>query len=196
MSAYQATISNEEVIAMEVRGFEGEILVVDSAQTMLRAEGLLVGEPILGFDTETRPAFSKGQSYQLALLQLSTRSVAMLFRVQVFPLSSFVIEILQSRDVLKIGAAVPDDIKALNKIAPFSPAGFVDLQNIVGNWGIEQKSVRKMAAIVLGFKVSKAQRLSNWEVQSLTSAQADYAATDAWVCREIYCQLKQCNDRD
>lgn len=188
---FQATITNEEASALDVQGFEGEIIVVDDEASMARAEKVLQNEPLLGIDTETRPAFKKGVVYDLALLQVSTPRVALLFRMQKMPLSKAVLGVMQDAKVLKIGAALRDDIKAMQKMQPFRAAGFVDLQNIVHQWGIEEKSVRKMAAIVLGFKVSKAQRLSNWEAQRLTQAQQLYAATDAWVCLEIYTKLKQ-----
>lgn len=174
---------------MSARSFEGEIVVVDSPQTMARAEKILASQQIIGFDTETRPSFTKGVVYSLSLLQLATESAGLLFRVQMCPLSPTIISILQDPKVLKIGAAVRDDIRALAKVSPFAAAGFVDLQTIVGRWGIEERSVRKLAAIILDFKVSKAQRLSNWEATHLTAAQADYAAMDAWVCREIYMRL-------
>ncbi|MEG1463522.1 MAG: 3'-5' exonuclease [Mucinivorans sp.] len=187
---FEATISNEQASALEVSGFAGEIVVVDDDASMARAEELLAGEKLLGIDTETRPAFQKGTSYPLALLQVSTPEVSLLFRVQKVKLTPRIIAILQDKNVLKIGAALRDDIKALQKTQPFTPAGFVDLQTIIRRWGIEEKSVRKMAAIVLGFKVSKAQRLSNWEAVRLTTAQQAYAATDAWVCLRIYQVLK------
>ncbi|MEG2864783.1 MAG: 3'-5' exonuclease [Mucinivorans sp.] len=187
---FEATISNEQASALEVSGFAGEIVVVDDDASMARAEELLAGEKLLGIDTETRPAFQKGTSYPLALLQVSTPEVSLLFRVQKVKLTPRIIAILQDKNVLKIGAALRDDIKALQKTQPFTPAGFVDLQTIIHRWGIEEKSVRKMAAIVLGFKVSKAQRLSNWEAVRLTTAQQAYAATDAWVCLRIYQVLK------
>ncbi|MEG0163124.1 MAG: 3'-5' exonuclease [Mucinivorans sp.] len=187
---FEATISNEQASALEVSGFAGEIVVVDDDASMARAEELLAGEKLLGIDTETRPAFQKGTSYPLALLQVSTPEVSLLFRVQKVKLTPRIIAILQDKNVLKIGAALRDDIKALQKTQPFTPAGFVDLQTIIPRWGIEEKSVRKMAAIVLGFKVSKAQRLSNWEAVRLTTAQQAYAATDAWVCLRIYQVLK------
>ncbi|MEG1671362.1 MAG: 3'-5' exonuclease [Mucinivorans sp.] len=187
---FEATISNEQASALEVSGFAGEIVVVDDDASMARAEELLAGEKLLGIDTETRPAFQKGTSYPLALLQVSTPEVSLLFRVQKVKLTPRIIAILQDKNVLKIGAALRDDIKALQKTQPFTPAGFVDLQTIIYRWGIEEKSVRKMAAIVLGFKVSKAQRLSNWEAVRLTTAQQAYAATDAWVCLRIYQVLK------
>ncbi len=156
---------------------------------MLKAEKLLSGCSILGFDTETRPSFSKNVHHSLSLLQLSTQKAALLFRVKQFPLSDKIVRVLEDKDVLKIGAAIRDDIKSLNKVAPFEAAGFIDLQTIIYKWGIEEKSVRKMAAIVLGIRVSKAQRLSNWDATKLTTAQMEYAATDAWVCREIYLKL-------
>ncbi len=187
--SFQQKISNEEVAALDLCGFSGEVLVVDDQQSMARAEELLSGEMILGFDTETRPSFSKGVSYGLSLLQLSTASCALLFRVGKYPLSEKVLKVLSSRKVLKIGAAIRDDINAIRKVQRFTPAGFVDLQSVVGQWGIEELSVKKMTAIVLGFRLSKAQRLSNWDASKLSSAQCDYAAMDAWVCREIYLQL-------
>ncbi|MEG1413684.1 MAG: 3'-5' exonuclease [Mucinivorans sp.] len=187
---FQATISNQEASAMQVDGFRGKIVVVDDPLSMARAEKLLANEKILGIDTETRPAFTKGKSYSLALLQVSTPEVALLFRVQKVELSPTIISIMEDSSVLKIGAALRDDIKALQKVKRFTPAGFVDLQTMIYRWGVEEKSVRKMAAIVLGFKVSKAQRLSNWEAQRLTVAQQAYAATDAWVCLRIYQVLK------
>ncbi|MEG0601438.1 MAG: 3'-5' exonuclease [Mucinivorans sp.] len=187
---FQATISNQEASAMQVDGFRGKIVVVDDPLSMARAEKLLANEKFLGIDTETRPAFTKGKLYSLALLQVSTPEVALLFRVQKVELSPTIISIMEDSSVLKIGAALRDDIKALQKVKRFTPAGFVDLQTMIYRWGVEEKSVRKMAAIVLGFKVSKAQRLSNWEAQRLTVAQQAYAATDAWVCLRIYQVLK------
>lgn len=191
MNNFAPHIDSDAVSNLPLRAFEGEILVVDSEHSMRAAEDILRGQHLLGFDTETRPAFRKGQYYDLALMQISTDSIALLFRLQLQPLSAAIVDMLQDESVKKIGAAIRDDIKAVQKMAPFKAAGFVDLQNIVGAWGIEEKSVRKMAAIVLGCKVSKAQRLSNWEAVKLLPAQQQYAATDAWVCREIFLKLTQ-----
>lgn len=186
---FAATVTNEEINQLPVVHFTGKVIVVDSAQKMEQAEQALKNAQIIGFDTETRPAFQKGLMYKMSLLQLSTEDTAILFRLHLVELSPAIVDILQSDKVLKIGAAIRDDIKGLQKIKKHKPAGFVDLQSIVGKWGIEGVSVKKMAAIVLGVKVSKAQRLSNWEAGQLTSAQIDYAAIDAWVCREIYVKL-------
>lgn len=195
---FNPTITNEEVNLLPVAQFNGRILVVDSAQAMDQAEQILHGETLLGFDTETRPAFQKGLKYQMALLQISTHDTALLFRLHSVELSPMIVKILQSPKVLKIGAAIRDDIKGLQKHTKFKAAGFIDLQSIVGEWGLEELSVKKMAAIIMKIKVSKAQRLSNWEATRLTEAQQEYAAIDAWVCREMYSKLivtaKKCDN--
>lgn len=187
---FATTITNDQINELPVVHFTGRVIVVDSQQTMKEAEQVLSGATIIGFDTETRPAFQKGLSYKMSLLQLSTQDTAVLIRLQMVELSPTIIRILQSAAVLKIGAAIRDDIRGLQKVKRYKPAGFIDLQSIVGDWGIESLSVKKMAAIVLGIKVSKAQRLSNWDAQQLTPSQIDYAAVDAWVCREIFVRLK------
>lgn len=184
--SYSSTISNEEVTALELGHLSGEILVVDTPEAMHKADKILQSATILGFDTETRPSFSKKVHHTISLLQLSTSEVSMLFRLKYCELSPTVVSVLESPEVLKIGAAIRDDIKALGTVAKFKADGFVDLQSIINKWGIEEKSVRKMAAIVLGFRVSKAQRLSNWDANVLTRAQMEYAAMDAWVCQRMY----------
>ena len=158
---------------------------------MKQAEEVLSKSKVIGFDTETRPSFAKGVNYKTALLQLSTEDVAFLFRLRKFRLSRGILAIMADKNILKIGAAINDDINGLQKSAgKFIPASFIDLQKEVGKYGIEELSVKKMSAIVLGKKVSKAQRLSNWEAKKLTDAQKMYAATDAWVCLKIYNKLQ------
>jgi ribonuclease D len=187
---YQATITNEAINELPVGRFPGRVLVVDSEETMREAEEVLRGVSVVGYDTETRPSFQKGLKYGMALVQISTADTALLFRVKQVPLSAAVCEMLSSPEVLKVGAAIRDDIRGMRTVAEFRPAGFVDLQGVVGRWGIEELSVKKMAAIVLGIKVSKAQRLTNWEAVRLTEPQQEYAAMDAWVCREMYLRLR------
>ena len=187
--SYRATITNEEASALPVEGWAGRIVVADDAESLAEAERLLESARALGIDTETRPAFQKGVVYPVSLLQLSTDQATVLVRLAKVGLSDALVRLLQDEKTPKIGAALRDDIKALQKIRSFTPRGFVDLQNEVHRWGIEEKSVRKMAAIVLGFKVSKAQRLTNWDAVRLTEAQQRYAATDSWVCLEIWNKL-------
>lgn len=189
MGIFSETISNEEVAALPAGVFDGPIVVVDSEKGLAAACADLVSAGVIGFDTETRPSFRAGVVNRTALLQLSTASRSYLFRLCRMRFDKALVRILENPKVIKVGAAVSGDIQGLQSLRHFRPAGFVDLQNIVGEWGIAEKSVRKMSAIVLGRRISKAQRLSNWEAQQLTGAQQLYAATDAWVCLEIYGRL-------
>ncbi len=187
--AFVANISNDDVAALEAVHFDGRIEVVETPDALTEACKILSKEKLIGFDTETRPSFQAGVSHKVSLLQLSTANVCFLIRLNKLPLSREIIAILSSNEIKKIGADVRNDISALNKLRHFTANGFIDLQNEVGKYGIEDKSLRKISGIVLGKKVSKAQRLSNWAANKLTPQQQMYAATDAWVCIEIYKQL-------
>ncbi len=164
-------------------------MVVDGDEGLAIACNYLLEQRVVGFDTETRPSFQAGVKHKVALLQLSGGDVCFLFRLCSMRLDKAIIKVLEKKDIIKVGAAIHDDLKALQALRRFRPGGFVDLQSIVGDYGIEAKSVRKLAAIVSGIRISKAQRLSNWEASSLTIQQQLYAATDAWVCRDIYLRL-------
>ena len=129
----------------------------------------------------------------VALLQLSSREKTYIFRLSKIGLPKELRDFLSSDRFTKIGLSSRDDIKGLQKLSPFEPAGFIDLQSIAPNYGIEEKSLRKMAAIVLGFRISKAQQLSNWECETLTPKQIRYAATDSWVTKMIYMRLTEQN---
>ena len=153
-----------------------------------RAIAYLRSQKIIGFDTETRPTFSPSQPrYGVALLQLSGPEKAFLFRINNMGMHRRLCSLLANPKVVKVGAAIHDDIRGLQKHHEFSPAAFIDLQKIVCEWGIRDKSVKKMAAIILGIRISK--QLSNWEAETLSEGQCKYAATDAWVCREMYLEL-------
>ena len=188
---YKSSISPEEIAALEMISFPGEIHVIEKqGQDFDDAVSYLSSKPIIGFDTETRPVFSPEQhSNGTALLQLSGKGKAFLFRLQKLGLPRQIAAILSNPDIIKVGAATADDIRGLQRIRLFKAAGFVDLQTIVGNYGITDKSVKKMTAIILGSKISKAQQLSNWEAPVLSASQQKYAATDAWVCLEMYMKL-------
>ena len=187
--AFAAKISNEEVAALEPVHFDGRIVVVDTADALSKASKELAQQTLIGFDTETRPSFTAGVTNKVALLQLSTEDCCYLIRLNKLPLSRDIIAILSSDKIRKIGADVKNDITALNRLRHFTAKGFIDLQDEVVKYGIEDKSLRKISGIILGKKVSKAQRLSNWAAKQLTPQQQMYAATDAWVCIEIYHQL-------
>ena len=188
---FQISINPEEIAALDLASFPGEIVVVDEpGPVMDQAVRYLKRQTVLGFDTETRPTFSPDQpSSGTALLQLSGGGKAYLFRLKKCGLPRSLASVLANPKVLKVGAATLDDVRGLQKITRFSPKGFVDLQNIVWEYGIRDKSVKKMAAIILGVKISKAQQLSNWEADHLSEGQQRYAATDAWICREMYLRL-------
>ena len=188
--AFIESISNEEVAALDMVQFDGEIIVVETPQALEQACEYLSAQRILGFDTETRPSFTAGVTNKVALLQLYGGSKCFLIRLNRVQMSKALTDILHRTDILKIGAAVKNDIVGLSKLRHFTAGGFIDLQDIVENYGIKDKSLRKISGIVLGKKVSKAQRLSNWEAKILTPQQQVYAATDAWVCVEIYENLR------
>lgn len=182
-------ISNEETAALPAIEFKGEIRIIEHERDIVPACKFLMKQAVVGFDTETRPSFRPGVTFRVSLLQLSTPTVCYLFRLNRIPLAKPILQLLENKQVLKIGADVAGDLRSLRQIRHFRDGGFVDLQGIAPEWGIGEKSLRKLSAIVLGKRVSKAQRLSNWEAATLTDKQQLYAATDAWVCTRIYEQL-------
>ena len=188
---FDESITPKEMEKMDFASFPGKIYVIDSVGAEFnRAITYLRSQKIIGFDTETRPTFSQDQPrYGVALLQLSGPDKAFLFRINRMGMHRRLCNLLSSDKVIKVGAAIHDDIRGLQKKRDFNPAAFVDLQKIVWEWGIRDKSVKKMSAIILGFRVSKTQQLSNWEAVNLSDSQCRYAATDAWVCREMYLKL-------
>lgn len=188
---YADKISNEQTAQLPAIEFRGEIRVVDRERDIAEACEYLSRQPVLGFDTETRPSFRPGVMYRVSLLQLSAPGRCYLFRLNKIPLARPIQQLLGNPDVLKIGADVGGDLRSLRKLRRFRDGGFVDLQTLAPQWGIAEKSLRKLSAIVLGMRVSKAQRLSNWEAATLTPKQKLYAATDAWVCTRIYERLLQ-----
>jgi len=188
---FKEKITPEELAQLEMTGFSGKIHVIsEEGPSFDRAIRYLRNQKMIGFDTETRPCFTARQPhYGVALLQLSGAEHAFLFRVNKLGMNRQLRSILSSTKIVKVGAAVHDDIHGLQKLHDFKAASFVDLQQIVAEWGIRDKSVKKMAGIILGIRISKTQQLSNWEAEVLTEAQALYAATDAWVCRAMYQKL-------
>ena len=186
---FVAKIDNNETAQLPAIEFKGEICIIDHEEQIEEACRYLAAQPVLGFDTETRPSFKVGVTYRVSLLQLSSAERCYLFRLNRIPLAKPLLQLLENAQLPKIGADVAGDLRSLGQLRHFRAAGFIDLQQEVGAWGIEEKSLRKMSAIVLGKRVSKAQRLSNWESSTLTDKQQLYAATDAWACLRIYKRL-------
>ena len=182
-------ISNEQTALLPAIEFRGEIRIVEDERDIAAACKYLAEQPVIGFDTETRPSFRPGVTFRVSLLQLSSPEVCYLFRLNRIPLDKAILQLFENKRLLKVGADVAGDLRSLRQIRHVRDAGFIDLQAIAPEWGIAEKSLRKLSAIVLGQRVSKAQRLSNWEAATLTDKQQLYAATDAWVCTRIYDRL-------
>ena len=178
---FNKTVDATVLEKLPLAAFEGEIHVIDKQDKEFEhAIRYLKTKKILGFDTESRPCFSPDQPHY---------GVSLLFRIKSLGMLRQLCSILSNPEIIKVGAAVTDDVRGLQKYAKFKAGGFVDLQKIVWEYGIKDKSVKKMAAIILGVRISKTQQLSNWEAEHLSESQQKYAATDAWVCREMYKKL-------
>lgn len=182
-------ISKEEVAGLPIETFKGKIVVVDHLEKVNEACDYLSIQSALGFDTETRPAFKKGQVYKVALIQLSTEEVCFLFRLNKIGYPRKLEAIMCDSGIRKIGLSLRDDFAAIRKRSIRKPENFIDLQGFVDQFDIEDNSLQKIYAILFGKKISKNQRVSNWEAETLTPAQQSYAAIDAWACLRIYNHL-------
>ena len=188
---FKESILPEEIDILETAAFPGKIYVISKpGRSLSHAIKHLGAQRIIGFDTETKPVFQAHQKHpHTALLQLSSETEAFLFRLHDLGLPRPVADILADPYITKVGAAVADDIRGLQHYCSFEPHRFMDLQSFAEHYGIKDKSVRKMAAIILDAKVSKAQQCSNWEADPLSEPQKLYAATDAWICVKMYKKL-------
>lgn len=182
-------IAKEEMEKLPVFLFPGNIIVIEDPQQVAETVEKLKQHPFLGFDTETRPAFHKGESYKVGLLQLATEDEAYLFRLNKCGFAKELRLLMANKQVTKIGVGIRDDIRNLRKSGDFNPASFIDLQEYAEKFGIEDKSFSKLMAIIFGVKISKRQRTSNWEAAVLSEAQIRYAATDAWGSLKMYQRL-------
>lgn len=186
---YPENITTEEIQEYDLSWYRGEIVLVDNMETFYKTMPLLSGIKVFGFDTETRPAFKKGVKHKVSLLQLATDDIACLFRINKIGIPDELARLLSDPTIIKTGVAVHDDIKSLNIIKKFKPEGFLDLQTYVKHFGIQSSGLKKLTAIILGFRISKGQQVTDWEADELTDAQKIYAATDAWVCHELFNKL-------
>ncbi len=180
------TISKEELSTLPIASFEGEIVLIDSPDNVAAAVEDLRKEKIIGFDTETKPSFKRGQLNNVSLLQLSAGSTCYLFRLNHIGLPECVKELLEDSNYLKVGLSIHDDFHNLHRMYKLEPDGFIDLQSYVKKFNISDNSLARIYGILFGERISKGQRLTNWEAESLTPNQQAYAALDAFACVRIY----------
>ena len=188
---FQEYVTPEEVNALPLTYYEGEIVLVDEADKVHAAVAEINKFPVIGFDTETKPTFVKGQFYHISLIQLAIPDKAFLFRINHTGFTQGLIDLFSNKNILKVGVGLRDDIIGLQKIHDFNPAGFAEIHKYVVELGVRNTGLRKLAAILMKVRISKGQQTSNWENTILTKNQQSYAATDAWVCLEMYNLLEE-----
>lgn len=171
--------------------FQGRMYKIVSESEADRAVDFLMQQPILGFDTETRPAFRRNANHQVALLQVATSHMAFLFRLNRIDMPDSVIRLLSDNTITKVGLSLKDDMQQLRKRRDFKPGTFIELQHEVKTLGIQDMSLQKIYANLFGEKIAKSQQLSNWEADNLSDAQCEYASIDAWACIQIFEKLQQ-----
>lgn len=177
--------------------FTGRIIVITSEKKAEKAVDFLLKQSILGVDTETRPVFRKGQSYKVSLLQVATHDTCFLFRLNILGITPSIKRLLENTETKMIGLSWHDDLLALHKRSDFKKGNFIDLQDIIGDLGIKDLSLQKLYANIFRQKISKRQRLTNWNNETLSEKQKQYAATDAWACIQLYeeiMRLKESGD--
>lgn len=188
---FYIAISKEQLSGLPTVVFPGQITVVDTVEAANEALSVLRKESVVGFDTETKPSFRKGQSNSVALIQVSTLDRCYLFRLKKLGFIDGLREFMEDSSVKKIGLSLHDDFHVLHRGAEFNPDGFVDLQSLVKEYGISDISLQKIYGIIFNERISKSQRLSNWEAACLTASQQSYASIDAWACLRIYNYLRR-----
>jgi len=184
-------ISREEMSELPIRRYEGSVHVIAGHPDLRYAMQDIWQESVVGFDTETRPAFRPGESYLPSLVQFATASAVYLLQVQQQDLSGPVREVLSSEKIIKVGVSVTDDMRNLKKLFQFDERSVVDLGKVAERNGLKQTGIRNLAGIFLGTRIPKGTKTTNWAARRLTPQQIAYAATDAWACRELYLRFKE-----
>lgn len=180
------TITNEEISDLPLKAFSGSISVINDKELLPEIFEEINQHTVVGFDTETRPSFKKGQIYKVALMQIALPDKAFLIRLQRTGITEEIVQFLENDAILKTGVGIRDDVMAIMKVKKFNAGGFVDLAAMAKEAGLKVESVKKLTGLLLGFRISKSSQTSNWEAEKLTKKQLEYAATDAWVCLELY----------
>ena len=186
---FDISIPKDRIHDMEAVTFDGTITVVDTPEAVAAAVADLSRHRIVGFDTETKPSFKKGHTHPVALMQISTETHGYLFRLNKIGFPEQLRRFIENPGILKIGLSIKDDFFVMHRNSDFTPAGFVELQKFVRDFHIVDCSLQRIYAIIYGRRISKGQRLTNWEARELTPAQQAYAVIDAWACLRIYNDL-------
>ena len=179
---------------MPLKTFEGKTSVISNPDQLGKIVKEIESHEVVGFDTETRPSFKKGQVYQVALLQLAIPRKVFLIRLNHTGVTEELASLFSNSSIIKAGVGIRDALKALQKLRTFEPANCYDLSTLAKQAALQVESVKKLTALLLGFRISKSAQTSNWEVSTFTQKQIEYAATDAWVCLELYEKLKRKTD--
>lgn len=190
-SRFLEHISKEDLQALPLLAFEGTIHTLSTEAECNEAVQELRHFDVIGFDTEKKPTFNKGEYNHTAMVQLSTMEDAYLFRLNQMGYPSSLFDLMADRSILKLGISIDDDLKDLNKARNFHPSNFIDMNDVVKDLGVKHMGVKKLAAVILNARISKNQQVSNWESETLTPAQLRYAATDAWICLAIHRKLEE-----
>lgn len=188
------SITAEEINDLPLRTFHGKTSVISDADELVKVLKEIASHEVVGFDTETRPSFKKGQIFQVSLLQLAIPKKVFLIRLNHTGVTRELAALFSNPKIIKAGVGIRDDLKALQKLRQFEPASCYDLSTLAKTAGLQVESVKKLTALLLGFRISKSAQTSNWEVATFTQKQIEYAATDAWVCLELYHKLKPKDD--
>jgi ribonuclease D len=187
----QRNVSREEINELPIRRYEGPVHVIASAHDLAPAMADILQEPVVGFDTETRPAFRPGESYPPSLAQIATARAAYIFQVSRPEIAAAAAQVLSQEHIVKAGVGMADDLRALKKVIAFTEKSIVDLGDLARRQGLKQTGVRNLAGLFLGFRIPKGTKTSNWARHQLTPQQITYAATDAWACRELYLRFRE-----
>jgi len=190
LDRYRRTLRSEEINELPIVRYEGKVGLVRSEGELEAALDLLAREELLGFDTETRPSFRKGRVNQPALIQLAASDRIFLVQLAFVPFGAGLAALLSDEKILKVGVGIWDDLRELGKLYPFEGAGAVDLGDLARSLKLPTQGLRNMTANLLGRRISKGPRCSNWSLSNLSPRQIAYAATDAWIGRELYLQMR------
>ena len=187
---FESNITKAAINELPLKRYEGPVVLIEQKEAIKEALSVIRNHKVVGFDTETKPVFVKGQSNDVALIQVAIPECVYLFRINKTGITEEIIQLFENPNILKVGVGLKDDLIFLNKLCSFEPAGFEEVNEMVNALDIEANGLRKLTAIILGFRISKNAQVSNWEAHELNEKQIRYAATDAWVCLEMYEKIK------